>query len=84
MASWLLDTLDAAEYMAQKMDSARQSPRIVARELHSYAAGLSLAADAVISRAQEGKQGVTPPSSNTGGKLSEKHGSPKLRGPKKS
>ena len=84
MSSWLLDTLDAAEYMASKMDQARQSPRIVSRELHSYAAGLSLAADAVIQRAQEQKTGVTPPSSNTGGKLSKSAETPKSQKPKKS
>ena len=69
MSSWLDDTLDAAEYMADKMLDARTAPRILARELHGYAAGLQVAGDAIIKRAQGG---LTPPSSNTGGKVSGK------------
>jgi hypothetical protein len=80
VASWLYDTQDAAEYMAQKMDAARQSPRIVARELHSYAAGLAIAGDRVIAAAA----GDLPPRhSNTGGKVSEKVIRPKLPRAKK-
>jgi len=72
MASWLQDTLEAAEYMACKMENARQSPRLVAHELHTYAAGLEMALDSVISTAKGPKPGLTPPSSNTGGKVSPK------------
>jgi hypothetical protein len=72
IAAWLDDTLDAAEFMANKMDAARQSPRILSRELHTYAAGLAGAVDSVIGRAKSGKTGgLTPPSSNTGGKVFE-------------
>jgi hypothetical protein len=41
MAEWLADTIDAAEFMASKMEQARSTPKLVARELHSYALGLS-------------------------------------------
>ena len=66
MASWLDDTLDAADYMAAKMEDARTAPRILARELHGYAAGLQVASEAVLA----GVGGFTPPVSNTGGKVS--------------
>lgn len=66
--AWLFDTLDAADFMAQKMEGARQSPRILSRELNAYAAGLSVALDDVLTKAGVGKKGLNPPSSNTGGK----------------
>jgi len=66
--SWLFDTLDAADFMAQKMEGARQSPRILSRELNAYAAGLSVALDDVLTKAKA----INPPSSNTGGKLSNR------------
>ena len=40
MAQWLEDTIDAAQFMAQTLEKARQAPRLVARELHAYALGL--------------------------------------------
>lgn len=71
IASWLDDTLDAADFMAQKIVQARQTPRILSQELNGYAAGLSVALDTVIDNAKRGKGGLTPPSSNTGGKGTE-------------
>lgn len=41
MGEWLADTVDAAAFTAQKMEEARAAPRLVARELHSYALGLA-------------------------------------------
>ena len=41
IASWLEDTLDAAEYLASKMVQARAAPKLVAAELHAYALGLA-------------------------------------------
>jgi len=100
MAEWLGDTVDAAEFMASKMEQARAAPKIVARELHSYAMGLSditndlmktlgktpkgaLPVEAQAKRDTAGgalsgaldradllaKVTLTPPSSNTGGKV---------------
>lgn len=100
MAEWLGDTVDAAEFMAEKMEQARLAPKIVARELHSYAMGLSdittdlmktlgkapkraataeaqaqrdTAGDALAGALDEAdslaKTTLTPPSSNTGGKV---------------
>jgi len=41
MGEWLGDTIDAVEFMAEKMEQARSAPALVARELHSYALGLT-------------------------------------------
>lgn len=41
MGEWLGDTLDAANFTAQKMEEARAAPALVARELHSYALGIT-------------------------------------------
>ena len=41
MGEWLSDTLDAATFMAHKMEEARAAPRKVAQELHQYALGLT-------------------------------------------
>lgn len=93
MAEWLEDTVDAAEFMAQKMEEARSAPALVARELHSYALGLSDMTQTLISQAQKVEKGGLPkaaalppfgiqkrstPSSNTGGEpQSEKKNLPK-------
>lgn len=94
MAEWLLDTVDAAEFLAKKVKEARSAPKQLARELHSYALGLTDVTSDLLSKIQEGasvgtalagtadgtiqefaesvkrkpKRGLTPPSSNTGGK----------------
>jgi hypothetical protein len=39
MGEWLADTLDAVQYMADKVHEARSAPRKVAMELHAYALG---------------------------------------------
>lgn len=41
IASWLEDTLDAAEYLASKMVQARAAPKLVSAELHAYALGMA-------------------------------------------
>lgn len=40
MGEWLADTLEAAQFMAQTLEKARQAPKLVAQELHAYAMGL--------------------------------------------
>ena len=40
MGDWLSDTIEGAEYMADLLAKARQSPKLVVRELHSYALGI--------------------------------------------
>lgn len=41
MAEWLSDTVEAAEFMAAKMEQARAAPKVVMREMHAYALGLA-------------------------------------------
>lgn len=88
MGEWLGDTLDAAAFTAQKMEEARSAPRLVAREMHSYALGLMDETRAVMEQvkggavAAHGKRSATadtvsptsPPSCNTGGKVPQKKG----------
>lgn len=93
MGEWLGDTIDAAEFMASKMEQARSTPKLVARELHSYALGLTDMTQGLMEsmkKAPKGASGersgaataaplapfgmkakptLTPPSSNTGGKV---------------
>lgn len=82
MGEWLGDTVEAAQFMAEKMEQARAAPKIVMREMHAYAQGLADETGALIERVrQEGaaaraRRGgadtpsVTrrPPVGNTGGK----------------
>jgi len=41
MGEWLEDTLDAVEYTAGLVEKARAAPKMVMREVHSYAMGLA-------------------------------------------
>lgn len=41
MGEWLGDTLEASEFLAVTMERARQSPRLVIRELQAYTLGLN-------------------------------------------
>lgn len=41
MGEWLGDTLEAIEFMAEKMEQARAAPRLVMQEMHAYALGLA-------------------------------------------
>jgi hypothetical protein len=78
MGEWLGDTIEAAEFTAQKMEQARAAPKVVMREMHAYALGLADETGALMDRIrQEGEQrrsaggarpAPSPPSSNTGGK----------------
>jgi len=89
IAEWLADTVEAAEFMATKMEQARAAPKVVMREMHAYALGLAdetgelmrtMAekgeADRARSRAQRPATGQRPPSCNTGGKVSEENKQP--------
>lgn len=75
MGEWLADTIDAANFMAEKVSEARAAPRLVAREMHAYALGLADETGEVLRRVRGveagGKRSATasPPPSNTGGKV---------------
>jgi hypothetical protein len=77
MGDWLGDTIDAVAFMADTMAKARATPKLVARELHSYALGLTDETGELIERMREqgrversgaARPALRPPSSNTGGK----------------
>lgn len=81
MGDWLGDTLEAVEFMAEKVQQAREAPKIVMREMHAYALGLADETGALMESMREkgretrdGKRsaargaGPFPPLSNTGGK----------------
>ena len=40
IAEWLSDTVEAAQFMAAKMEQARSAPKAVMREMHAYALGM--------------------------------------------
>ena len=85
IAEWLRDTVEAAEFMAQKMEAARAAPKVVMREMHAYAMALADETGTLMRQiAEKGKAeraerasaaaagpsaSTTPPSCNTGGKL---------------
>ena len=82
MGDWLADTVEAAQFMAEKMEQARAAPKVVMAEMHAYALGLADETGELINRIREkgraGRSGSEagaagpalprPPSSNTGGK----------------
>jgi hypothetical protein len=53
MGSWLADTLDAADYMATKLEEVKGAPALLSRELTAYAAGLTVASENVIQKAKK-------------------------------
>lgn len=60
MGEWLGDTIDAVEFMAEKMEQARAAPRLVMQEMHAYALGLADETNQVLQqvkkREQEGRR----------------------------
>ena len=109
MGEWLADTVDGVEHMTELLQRARTSPKLVVRELHAYATGLTETTaelldglrkntgqhhamqaaartaprqpeggvsqpsprirDGLAEVLQTGKKALTPPLSNTGGKV---------------
>jgi hypothetical protein len=79
MGDWLADTVEAADFMAGKMEEAREAPKKVMREMHAYALGLvdetSAVLDGMRGAAGSRKRSAapvapfSPPPSNTGGKV---------------
>ena len=53
MGEWLGDTIEAAEFMASKIEQARAAPKIVMQEMHAYALGLADETGAMMSRMRE-------------------------------
>jgi hypothetical protein len=80
MGDWLADTVEGAQFVAQKMEEAKKQPRLVMRELQAMIHGTAQEVDTVMDDLRKGRAaGATraagvggrpsPPSSNTGGKV---------------
>lgn len=81
MGEWLTDTIEGAQFVAQKMQEARKAPKVVMREMQAFARGFVSEVDTVAaglrsgqprtggSKAAAGQSRPSPPSSNTGGKV---------------
>lgn len=83
MGEWLGDTVEAADFMAAKMEQARAAPKLVMQEMHAYALGMADETGALLAKIREGGRGggaagkrsaaapapLSPPVSNTGGKV---------------
>lgn len=88
MAEWLDDTIDASIFLADTLEKAREAPRLVAQQLHSYALGLTDETGQLLKEIREGSKakrsqsgagsaapgGPLPPSCNTGGKVPQRKG----------
>jgi hypothetical protein len=86
MGDWLGDTLDAALYMADAMEKAREAPAMVARQIHAYALGVTDETGRLLEEiSRKGRRAATmgrgptaappvPPSCNTGGKVPPSRG----------
>lgn len=79
IAEWLGDTVEAAEFMASKMEQARAAPKVVMREMHAYALGLAdetgqlmrdLAAKGTADRAGAARDAQAPSRGRAGGRIS--------------
>jgi hypothetical protein len=53
MSDWLVDTLEAVNFTAQKVMEARAAPKIVMREMHAYALGLADETGALMEKLRE-------------------------------
>jgi len=82
MGEWLTDTSEGAQFVAQKMEDARKAPRVVMREMQAFSKGLVTEVDQLADEIRRGGPAVdakrqpqarpgrvSPPSSNTGGKV---------------
>lgn len=77
MGDWLGDTIEGAQFVAQKMVEAKSQPAILMREMQAMARGLSNEVDSVMEHVRRTGRGALatppaaarPPSSNTGGKV---------------
>jgi hypothetical protein len=87
MGDWLEDTMEGAQLMATKMEQFRAAPKQVMQEMHAMSLGLADEAASIVERMREkgradraglardaraGRVEPLPPSSNTGGKPTEK------------
>ena len=78
MGEWLGDTIEGAQFVAQKMEDARKAPRVVMREMQAASLGLLQEINATAATVRQAGAASaarprpvvpSPPSSNTGGKV---------------
>lgn len=88
MGEWLGATLEGVQAMRGILQKARQAPHLAVRELHSYALGLTDMTSELIEQSKgimgiaASLEGLTPPVSNTGGKVAgEKKSSTRKKAP---
>jgi len=58
MGEWLADTAEGAQFVAQKMVEARQSPMLVMREMQAYSLGITEEVDRTVSEMRKGLKGA--------------------------
>ena len=54
MGEWLGDTAEGAQFVAQKMVEARQSPMLVMREMQAYSVGITEEVDKTVAAMRKG------------------------------
>jgi len=79
MGDWLADTIDGAQFVAQKMVEAKAQPAVLMREMQAMARGLLVETNSVAELVRRSGHGAvapspavarpSPPASNTGGKV---------------
>ena len=82
MGDWLQDTMEAALAMAELMERAREQPKLAMREIHGYTLGLQDMTQELLETIGRASRTVTPPVSNTGGKLPQNTKKPRGRNAK--
>jgi hypothetical protein len=60
MGEWLADTAEGAQFVAQKVVEARQSPMLVMREMQAYSVGLTEEVDKTIHKMRQEQRRVPP------------------------
>lgn len=60
MGDWLADTADGAQFVALKMQEARQAPKTVMREMQAAVRGLQDEVDATLTQIRKGPPGHQP------------------------
>lgn len=82
IGEWLLDTIEAAEYTALKMEQARAAPRQVMHEMHAYALGLVDETNAVMDKLREDGRAARKPKAEGSVRADDHSPRPVIRGGK--
>ncbi len=70
MGDWLEDTMEGAQFVAQKMDDAKRAPKVVMRELQALSKGFSEEVDSLAKQIRQGRPAdgaVRQPQAGAGG-----------------